>query len=298
MKADNISNNRRLAREAIAFRKEFGTYPFHHGYIVEDGEWKQTGGRRRSILGKIGKAFKSVGHAVTSVADKAVGAVENVAQKATSQIAGATVDDFNKAKGQLSKFGDDFVKGLEMDLGALDTGAKVLGNWVIKHPEFFAHVIVNVGIAIAFPELAPDLALETGGLLLTTVLQDSMGQPQQPTQADIDKMIAEAREKMQEDPTYQASMQTLGQFVGYVSDLLDEIKGTVDIGQDGENLVIIGTTPYGVNMDKIGIDINTDTYKLTLTNTYNNKVFDGGNYTDMITFDGGRDITYAQSRDE
>jgi hypothetical protein len=281
-----ISKDRRLINQAIAFRKKHGTYPFHHGYIPVDGEWKHhvTGA---GLFDSIGNAFRSVGNSIAGVANQAVGAVSGVARSAVS----ATNDEFNQAKTQLSKFGDDFVNGLQMVVGKLETGAQVAGNWVIKHPKFFAHVVVNVAIAVAFPELAPDLALETGGLLLTTILQDTMGQPQ-PSQEDIDKMIADARAKMLADPTYQASMQELGSFIGYVAQLYMNEGGSIDLSQEGENLYIVGTTPYNVSLDKILIDINPETYVLTLTNTVTNKKFNGSNYTDVITFDGGKDIDY------
>ena len=286
MKRSGGNNNRRLANQAIKFRNTFHVYPFHHGYTITDGEWRHhlTGA---GLFDSIGNFFQhTVGDNVVNVANQAVGTV-----------VGATTDELNQAKTQLSKFGTDFVNGLEMVAGKLATGAQVLGNWVIQHPKFFAHVVVNIGIAIAFPELAPDMAMETGGLLLTTVLQDTQGQPQ-PTQEDIDKMIAEAREKMMNDPTYQASIKTLGDFVGYLANIGSDYGLSVDITEENNILYIVGNTmiiegKVKITLDRISIDINPDDYKLTLTNIDNKKVFDGANYQDIITVNGGVSFNQA-----
>jgi hypothetical protein len=116
-----------------------------------------------------------------------------------------------------------------------------IGNFINDHASIFAQVAVTGSLMLLFPEFAPELALASSQELLGKVLNTAPTGAPKPSQADIDKALADYKK----DPRYAAMIAPMKLFIKNIIQFL-MTDGNIPYSIDGHNYSTINITGANV----------------------------------------------------
>jgi hypothetical protein len=111
-------------------------------------------------------------------------------------------DFWNDLKNGLTDFGKGFTSVFQ-----------TIGNFINDHADIFAQVAVTASLMLLFPELAPEIAIASSQELLQKVVATKPADAPTPSQADIDKALADYKK----DPRYKLMLQPMKTCVGNIT---------------------------------------------------------------------------------